>query len=174
MPPTTRISLFAPLKLILCAALFAIASTTSAASYDGVVVSISDGDTLTVLDSTNQQHKIRLAGIDAPEKSQAFGNVSRQNLAQLVFQKTVTIEFQKLDRYKREIGKVLVTGNDANLEQIKAGLAWHYKQYEREQSLTDRQSYSEAEAEAARTRRGLWSASNAVPPWEYRKAKRRR
>jgi endonuclease YncB( thermonuclease family) len=135
------------------------------------VVSIADGDTVTVLDNEKQQHKVRLAGIDAPEKAQAFGNVSRQNLAQLVFEKPVTIEFDKLDKYKREIGKVLVGGTDANLEQVKSGLAWHYKQYQREQSPADRKAYSDAEVGAAASQRGLWQDANPVPPWEFRKAK---
>lgn len=145
---------------------------TRAVSYEGIVVSITDGDTVTVLDSTKQQHKVRLAGIDAPEKAQAFGNASRQNLAQLVFHKTVTIEFEMLDRYQREIGKVLVGGTDANLEQVKSGLAWHYKQYQREQSPVDRRTYSDAETLASSSRRGLWRDASPMPPWECRKLKK--
>lgn len=76
-------------------------------TYTGRVVGISDGDTITVLDSSNGQHKIRLAGIDAPEKSQAFGQRSKENLSALVFGKPVTIETKKNDRYAREIGKVV-------------------------------------------------------------------
>lgn len=157
--------------------LFSVALATSSASfaesYSGLVVSVADGDTVTVLDDTKKQHKVRLAGIDAPEKAQAFGNVSRQHLAQLVFQKQVTIEFEKHDRYKREVGKVLVAGRDANLEQIKAGLAWHYKKYEREQSPADRRSYSDAERVAAAAQQGLWQHPSPVPPWDFRKSKRR-
>lgn len=141
--------------------------------YPGLVVSIADGDTITVLDDAKIQRKVRLAGIDAPEKAQAFGNVSRQHLAELVFQKRVTIEFEKQDRYQREVGKVLIAGKDANLEQIKAGLAWHYKKYEREQSLADRQAYSAAESSAAIERRGLWRDPSPTPPWDFRKSKRR-
>lgn len=131
----------------------ATASTSFAETYSGLVVSVAGGDTVTVLDDTNRQHKVRLSGIDAPEKAQAFGNVSRQHLAQLVFQKRVTVEFEKLDRYKREVGKVLVAGKDANLEQIEAGLAWHYKKYQSEQPQADRQAYSAAENSAATERR---------------------
>jgi endonuclease YncB( thermonuclease family) len=159
-------------KAILFSALFIAATSTWAFSYDGIVVNIADGDTVTVLDNGKLQHKVRLAGIDAPEKTQPYGNVSRQNLAQLVFQKQVTVEFEKLDRYKREIGKVLIGGTDANLEQVKSGLAWHYKQYQHEQSPADRQTYSESEVEAAKARRELWQDANPVPPWEFRKAKR--
>ncbi len=140
-----------------------------AETYTGRVVGISDGDTLTVLDKANQQHKVRLAGIDAPEKKQAFGNASRQNLAELVFDKSVTVETKKFDRYKRELAKVWIGASvDANLEQVRAGLAWHHKHYEREQSPEDRRAYNLAEEEARAAHRGLWRDSSPVPPWEFR------
>jgi endonuclease YncB( thermonuclease family) len=103
-----------------------------------------------------------------PEKKQAFGNVSRQNLAHLVFSKTVTVETSKLDRYKRELGKVLIGSTDANLVQIRAGLAWHYKHYEREQPAGERQAYALAEQEARAAHRGLWREVSPIPPWEFR------
>jgi endonuclease YncB( thermonuclease family) len=105
-------------------------------------VAIADGDTLTVLDSGNEQQKVRLAGIDTPEKAQPFGTASKQNLSALVFGKTVTVVFVKFDRYQKMVGKVLLGGQDVCLEQIKAGLAWHYKKYEREQSSEDRSRYA--------------------------------
>ena len=145
-----------------------LAHSAIAEIYTGRVVSISDGDTIIVLDEANHQHKIRLTGIDAPEKKQAFGNVSRQNLADLVFNKTVTIETGRVDRYKRELGKVLIGSVDANLEQVKAGLGWHYKQYEREQSPEDRRAYAMAEDEARAAHRGLWRDSSPEPPWQFR------
>lgn len=134
----------------------------------GRVVRIADGDTITVLDSEKHQHKIRLVGIDAPEKKQAFGQVSRQNLARLVFGKNVTVEVRKLDHYRRELGKVVVGDVDANLEQIKAGLAWHYKKYAREQPTEERAAYSEAERVARENHIGLWRDANPIPPWEFR------
>ena len=118
----------------------------------GEVVAISDGDTLTVLDATNTQHRIRLQGIDAPESRQDFGTVSRQHLADAVFRRNVVVEFEERDRYGRILGKILLDGRDINLEQIRAGLAWHYKQYERDQSPEDRRLYVEAE-ESARAQR---------------------
>lgn len=162
----------ATFKGLLFSVALATFSTSFAESYSGLVVSVADGDTVTVLDGANQQHKVRLAGIDAPEKAQAFGNVSRQHLAQLVFQKRVTIEFEKFDRYRREVGKVLVAGRDINLQQIEAGLAWHYKTYQSEQPPADRQVYSAAESSAATGLRGLWRAPSPTPPWEFRKLKR--
>lgn len=96
---------------------------------------VPDGDTITVLDADKVQHKIRLAGIDAQEKKQPFGQRSKESLSDLVFSKAVTVDTNKRDRYGREVGKVLVNGLDANLVQVQRGFAWHYKAYEREQSI---------------------------------------
>ena len=93
----------------------------------GKVINVADGDTITILDDTNTQHKIRLAGIDAPEKRQAFGAVSKQSLAEQVAGRSVAVEWVKVDRYGRKVGKVLLAGMDCNLVQIRRGLAWHYK-----------------------------------------------
>ena len=86
---------------------------------------MSDGDTITVLDKTHTQHKIRLAGIDAPEKNQAFGQRAKESLSDLVSSKAVTVETGKTDRYGREVGKVLVDGIDSNLVQVQKGFVWH-------------------------------------------------
>ena len=143
-----------------------------AAELSGTVVGVHDGDTVTVLDATKTQHKIRLAGIDAPELSQAFGQVSRQHLADQIAGRTVVIEWTKRDKYQRLVGKVLLAGRDINITQIEAGLAWHYKKYATEQSPKDRQRYTRAEEQARASRLGLWRDSHPVPPWEYRKAKK--
>ncbi len=83
--------------------------------------------------------------------------------------KQVTVEYQKRDRYGRIVGKVLLDGIDVSLEQVKAGLAWHYKKYQHEQSLEDRQLYAEAENKARDERLGLWRENNPNPPWEFRR-----
>jgi endonuclease YncB( thermonuclease family) len=121
-----------------------------------------------ILDAKNVQTRIRLAGIDAPEKSQPFGNRSKQHLSGLVFGKTVEVEATKKDRYERTIGKVIIAGRDANLNQLKAGMAWHYKKYESEQSATDRTAYSQAEEAARIARAGLWRDPTPIPPWDFR------
>ena len=139
-----------------------------AETYTARVVSIADGDTVTVLDAENRQHKIRLVGIDAPEKHQPYGNVSRMHLGKLVHQRTVTVETNKRDKYKRELGKVILDGKDINLEQIRAGYAWHYKKFMRDQSAVDRESYAQAEDEARENRLGLWRDENPEPPWDFR------
>ena len=134
----------------------------------GKVINVADGDTITILDDTHTQHKIRLTGIDAPEKRQAFGNVSKQSLAEQVAGQSVAVEWVKVDRYGRKLGKVLLAGLDCNLVQVKRGLAWHYKQYQREQSPTDQQRYAAAEIEARAAKLGLWRDADPVPPWEFR------
>lgn len=142
---------------------FAIAETVA-----GRVVGVADGDTVTVLDSYKVQHKIRLAGIDAPEKKQAFGNQSKQSLSDLVFGKIVAVETNKRDKYGRQVGKILLDGQDVNLVQVERGMAWFYRQYQREQSAVDRGLYEAAEQEAKEARRGLWSDHDPIPPWEFR------
>lgn len=109
--------------LLLAATLLACPSYAD--TLQGRVVAVTDGDTVTVLDADNTQFKIRLMGIDAPEKKQAFGSKSKESLSSLVFNKQVTIEYSKHDRYGRTIGKIIVDGVDANLEQVKVGMAWH-------------------------------------------------
>ena len=142
-----------------------------AESLPGKVVGVSDGDTITVLDSNHGQHKIRLTGIDAPEKNQAFGQASKKSLSDMVFNQYVVVSWEKRDRYKRILGKVLLKDQDVCLEQVKRGMAWHYKKYEREQSSEDRTLYSKAEQNARKQRVGLWSDDAPIEPSEFRHKK---
>ena len=139
----------------------------------GRVVAIADGDTITILDSANTQHRIRLAGIDAPESHQAFGEQSRLSLSEMILGKDVSVSYQKIDQYGRIVGKILLDGKDINLEQLKAGMAWHYKFYEDEQTLEDRELYARAEAEARAARRGLWQDASPVEPYQFRREEKR-
>ncbi|MEZ0231878.1 MAG: thermonuclease family protein [Methylophilaceae bacterium] len=139
---------------------------------NGKVVAISDGDTITLLDSTNTQWKIRLSGIDAPEKSQGFGTMSKKHLSACAYDKNVRVLWEKRDRYQRVIGKVIAGDVDCNLQQIKNGMAWHYKKYAKDQALADRDVYAAAEAIAKSHREGLWIDSDPMPPWEYRHRKK--
>ena len=132
----------------------------------GRVVRVADGDTITVLSTSTTQHKIRLHGIDAPEKKQAFGNASRKFLAGLVANREVRVAWSKRDRYQRILGTVFVDGKDVNLEMLKAGYAWHYKKYD------STPAYAQAESEARAAKRGLWQEKNPTEPEEFRKAKR--
>lgn len=146
-----------------------VAGNLNAATLQGKVVHVADGDTITVLDATNTQHKIRLQGIDAPEKAQAFGQKSKQSLHQLVHSKQVSVEYQKKDKYGRTVGKVVFNGLDVCLEQIKLGMAWHYKQYESEQFKKDREIYAQAELSVRANAIGLWKDKQPIPPWEFRR-----
>lgn len=138
----------------------------------GKVVGIADGDTITILEG-NTTHKIRLMGIDAPEKKQAYGNKSKEYLAQAIAGQHVTVDYNKRDRYQRIIGKVIYQGQDMNLRQVQLGMAWHYKQYEREQEVEDRSKYAQAEYLAQRDKLGLWSDKAPVAPWEWRKIQKK-
>lgn len=144
-----------------------------AQTLTGRVVRIADGDTVTVLDAENAQHRIRLQGIDAPESRQAFGTQSKKNLSTLIFDREVTVEFDKTDQYGRIVGRILLDGKDINLEQVKAGMAWHYKEYQREQSPEDRELYARAEDEARGARRGLWADADPIEPSAFRKEQKR-
>jgi endonuclease YncB( thermonuclease family) len=138
----------------------------------GRVVSITDGDTLVILDISNTRHKIRLQGIDAPEPGQAFGTKSKEHLADLVADKSVVIEYSNYGPDQLIPGKVLFNDQDMNLRQIEAGMAWHDMKYEGGLAAADLIAYSDAEREARRVRRGLWQEANPVAPWDYRQAKR--
>lgn len=147
----------------------------------GFVVAVSDGDTITVLDADKRQHKVRLAGIDAPEKAQAFGDRSKTNLSRLLFNQDVRVEWKKFDRYQRIVGKVIAKSPDcpscglildAGLAQITSGMAWWYRDYAKEQSAEDRARYEHAEFEAKIRRVGLWNDKNPIPPWAWRRGMR--
>ncbi len=155
------------LALVLILVLAARASSAkSRSAIVGQVVKIADGDTLTVLDRAHVQHKIRLAGIDAPEKAQAFGTQARNALAAKVFRQGVRVEVTDTDRYGREVGRVFCSCHFINAELVREGFAWRYPQFDKTGE------FATAEAAARRNRRGLWADRNPVPPWDFRKAKR--
>lgn len=164
-------------KLIFSIGAISWAVTGFGASLYGTVVSVSDGDTITVLDKNHVQYKVRLSGIDAPEKKQAFGQQSKANMAKLVFNRSVQVEWKKKDRYQRLIGKVLAPPEgcmqctptiDVGMQQLSDGMAWWYRHYAIEQEAVDRRRYEAAEEEAKSSRRGLWKDPSPVAPWEWR------
>lgn len=129
----------------------------------GKVVSIADGDTITVLDASKVQHKIRLQGIDAPEKKQAFGTKSKEMLSEKIGEKEVVVTWKEKDRYGRILGDVMLGNRHINLEMVQDGMAWHYKQYSKSKELAS------AEDEARRQKMGLWADKSAESPWDFRK-----
>ena len=136
-----------------------------AGELSGKVIGISDGDTFTLLNADNQQVKIRLAEIDAPESAQPYGNRSKQALSGLIFSKDVRVDVQTVDRYGRSVGRPYVGDIDVCAEMVRTGAAWVYRQYVIDKGLFD----IESEAQAAR--RGLWALPEAeqVAPWEWRR-----
>lgn len=139
----------------------------SAEQFTGKVVGISDGDTLSVL-REGKAVKVRLHGVDTPEKAQAFGTQARKVTSDLAFQQTVTVAIRNTDRYGRLVGEVLLPdGRSLNQELVKAGMAWWYRQYAPHDT-----TLAQLEAEARTAKRGLWSDPVPVPPWEWRKQRR--
>ena len=134
----------------------------------GYVVSISDGDTLTVLTSEKRQVKVRLAEIDTPERRQPYGTVARQALAAKVFRKQVTVVVDTVDRYGRKVGHVYSGSRHINKEMVAEGHAWVYRRYLKDKSLIA------VEDEARVEGFGLWGLSEArhIPPWEWRRQQR--
>lgn len=127
----------------------------------GQVVAISDGDTLAIFDG-QRQHRVRLAEIDAPERKQAFGSVSRQHLARLCFRAQARVHVQDFDRYGRVVGRVTCGRTDANAAMVEAGLAWVYRRYARDLGLF------QLERRARAARLGLWRDPAPVAPWDFR------
>lgn len=156
-----------------CSADWAESDTDNA--LKGTVVSVADGDTVTVLDAQKQSHKIRLAFIDAPERNQPYGQRARQALAEKVYRHEVQVDIYEVDRYGREVGRIRIDKRDINLSLVLEGYAWHYRYYA--EKGQDRHSFNEYEAAqelARQEKRGLWRDENPIPPWEFRRNTRRR
>lgn len=134
----------------------------------GKVIAIVDGDTITVLTENNEQFKVRLAGIDCPEKAQAFGNLAKKELRKKVFGQNVRIENRGKDQYGRTLGIVKMGNIDINEYLISQGVAWHFKKYASDQPQEEADRYSKAEEIARNNKKGLWVQDNPVPPWKFR------
>jgi endonuclease YncB( thermonuclease family) len=152
--------------------LVSFAAAAHAERFTGRVVGIQDGDTLTLLDANRREQRVRLAGIDAPEARQRYGQAAKRELSDLAFGKQASADCPKTDRYGRRVCNVSVEGRDVGLALVQAGAAWHFRAYAQEQSPADRARYARAE-EAARTlKAGLWADPEAVPPWDWRRGVR--
>lgn len=148
-------------------------SRADAGEIEGVVVGVADGDTITVLDDSRQQHKVRFAFIDAPEKVQPFGTRAKQVLSDKLYRQQVRVEVLEQDRYGRNVGRIWLGDEDVNLGQLRAGYAWHYQQYARKgQSAQEFSRYEQAEQAARQQRLGLWHDTDPVPPWDFRRQQR--
>ncbi|MDR1659822.1 MAG: thermonuclease family protein [Desulfovibrio sp.] len=159
--------------VIFCLSLF-IAITTAAhaasPSYQARVVSIQDGDSITLLDAGKRQVKIRLYGIDCPEKGQPYGNRARQATADAVMGKTVNVHPMDTDRYGRTVALVAAPGRESlNSWLVKSGLAWVYPQFCKRADVCDRLRELERAAKASKA--GLWADKEPVAPWVWRKGR---
>ena len=144
------------------------AAVAAADPITGKVVSVHDGDTVRVLDAAKVEHKVRLQGIDAPERGQPFGTVSRDRLASLTMGKSVTVHDDGRDKYGRTLGRIEVDGQDVNRQMVADGLAWHYVRF------SDDERLAAAERDARAAGRGLWADREPVPPWEWRASDKER
>ena len=160
-----------PIKAFTIVVLLLGFNIANAEQLSGYVIGVTDGDTLTLL-VAQQPRKVRIVGLDAPERHQPFGERSKQNLAKLAFHKDVIADCPKKDRYKRDLCKLVVAGQDVGLKQIVDGMAWWYRKYAHEQTLADQAAYEQAEMMARNGRLGLWVDADAVPPWEWRRGQR--
>ncbi|MGT2457659.1 thermonuclease family protein [Cupriavidus basilensis] len=134
-----------------------------ARAFPAQVVGVLDGDTVDVLSPEKIKTRCRLYGIDAPEKAQPFGQVSKQSLSDLIYRKTIDVQPLDQDRYGRTICRLRLDGLDVNREQLTRGMAWVYRHY------TQEASYLAAEAQARKQRAGLWRDDNPTAPWLYRR-----
>lgn len=133
----------------------------------GRVVRIADGDTVSILDATNTQHKVRLYGIDTPERDQPFGKAARKALMQLVDEKSVDVVVVTTDNYGREVGTLYQHGVNINVAMVAGGYAWwyqHYAPHERQLAVSEQRAREQG--------LGLWAAPHPVPPWDWRRGQR--
>jgi len=149
------------------------------ADFTAKVVRVVDGDTVYVANKSGKKFKVRLTGIDAPEQNQPYGLASTYHLKEILIDKWVLLKSKpkngnlySIDRYDRVLAKVILDGSDINLFQVSSGYAWHFKRYQKQQSSSDRQIYSQAELNAKKNKLGLWKEKKSIAPWKWRKIKK--
>jgi len=152
------------IKSLLILALFCsiVAGASAKEMLAGRVIGVHDGDTVTLLMEDNQQIKVRLAQIDAPEINQEFGQESKQSLRNMVFECDVRVEKETIDKYGRTVGMIYVGDINVNKAQVSQGMAWAYRQFVHDQSLI------QDEENAHLSHMGLWANQDPVAPWSYR------
>ena len=151
------------LQLLLLVAFLHLFACVQAQTISGKVVRVIDGDTIEIL-SGGTRYRIRLNGIDCPEKQQAYGNEATKFVMDLCLQKKVTAKIIGTDRYDRHLAEIILSnGHNLNRELVKYGYAWHYKRYSNDKTL-DR-----LEKSARQQKIGLWANPKAIPPWEFRR-----
>ncbi|MGB0587873.1 MAG: thermonuclease family protein [Limisphaerales bacterium] len=151
------------MKSLLTALSLLITCSAFAFEFNGKVIAVADGDTVTVLYNGNQQHKIRLLHIDCPESTQPFGTKAKTTLSGKIFGKTVTVKWTEMDKYKRILGDIYFGKRWINQEMVQEGMAWHYKFFSKDATI------AAAETKAKASKLGVWSQANPVAPWDFRR-----
>lgn len=149
-------------------------SCVFADTLTGIVIEVSDGDTVKMLDGDQRQQTVRLAGIDAPEKSQDFGLRAKSQLSLLCLHQAVEADVRTMDRYGRTVARVRCNGVDAANKMLQEGLAWHFTRYALTQPRHEAVSDKEAQDLAKKAGLGLWSVSEPISPWDWRVQQRER
>jgi micrococcal nuclease len=155
--------------VLLCAFLCIAVADVDAASLFGKVIEVNSGDVITVF-NLNRPVRVRLLGVDAPELDQTFGDVAKKHLADLIYDKSVTVEYSGIDGDHSVNGQVSLEGVDIGAQMIRDGVAWLDPSNQYRLNATDRAVYQESEAAARSERRGLWQQENPVAPWEFARA----
>ncbi len=155
------------IKLTLFILILLFASELYSRDIYGTVIAVADGDTVTVLDESKSQYKIRLSDIDSPEKNQAYGQSSKQFISEIIFSKEVKVTITGQDRYSRYLGTIYLDDINVNAEMISNGFAWVYRKY------SDNQKLIQLESIAQKKKLGLWSDTDPIPPWDFRRGMRR-
>lgn len=149
-------------RLLAASLTLAMALPVIASDFEGRVVRVLDGDTVEVLNEKTPV-RVRLNGIDCPEKTQSYGQKAKQATSDLCFGKTISVHDLGKDRYGRTIGELSLNGLDLNHELVRQGLAWWYRKYAPTDTVLEK-----LENEAKQEKRGLWADANPVSPWDFR------
>lgn len=156
--------------LALCLTLTACSTnqTADVTVISGAVTKVHDGDSIHITPANQKRQVIRLAGIDAPELKQANGIASRDKLRSLLTGRNAKAHCHKIDRYKRHVCTVFLDETDIGLTMVQSGYAWHYTDYQSEQTPSQRRQYKRAQVKSMRAENGIWSQASPIPPWEFR------
>jgi endonuclease YncB( thermonuclease family) len=155
--------------VLLCIFVWAGAGCAHASSLVGKVIEVNSGDVITIF-NLNRPVRVRLLGVDAPEMDQAFGDVAKKHLADLVYDKSVLVEYAGIAADSSLTGRVLLGSTDIGAQMIRDGAAWLDPRNQHRLNATDQEVYQQSEQAARSERRGLWQDENAVAPWEFVKA----
>ncbi|MGH9969591.1 MAG: thermonuclease family protein [Pyrinomonadaceae bacterium] len=157
---------------LILATLLLVVGLARAGTLYGTVTEIDDGDTVTII-CLNRPLKVRLMGIDAPDNNQAYADVARQHLSDLILNKFVTVQYSSLGAHGLIIGKVFLKEMDVGAQMIRDGVAWFSKDYDTSLTEKEREVYAASEVAARNEQRGIWQDKNPLPPWEFKEAQRR-